>query len=237
MVVSGGYLRHVLDHTPLRRQRRVATHRRLIHTDQLAVLRPLGQPRRQLRAKGRLRLGLGLQMAVTQPTQAKAPLVQQLAHPLPAMLPPKAGGDDVPDQLRGPQAHVVARRPRTVADRVFDLRPLRCRESRWAARAGCPFPPVQPGLIERVNPGPSGVLVAVEPLSHLGAAFTIHQQQDSVRTLAQPYIRRTATGRPHVLACHSGIRNRQPLQPSPLLSFPPYTREGLKNRNYFVGSL
>jgi hypothetical protein len=28
-------------------------------------------------------------MAVTQPTQAKAQLVQQLAHPLPAMLHPK----------------------------------------------------------------------------------------------------------------------------------------------------
>jgi hypothetical protein len=84
MVVSGGDLRHVLTHTPRRRQRRVTAHRCRIHNDQRAVLRPLGTQLLQRRANGRLLLGLGLQMAVTPPTQAKSQLVPPLAHPLPA---------------------------------------------------------------------------------------------------------------------------------------------------------
>jgi hypothetical protein len=43
------------------------------------------------------------------------PCVRQLTRPLPAMLHAKAGVDEVLDQLRGPQAHVVARPPRTAS--------------------------------------------------------------------------------------------------------------------------
>ena len=102
MVIPRGHLRHVIDHTPLGGQRRVAPHGRFIHKEQLPLLRPVLQQRLQLSLKGRLLLGLGLQVAVAPPAQAKPQLVPQLADPLPAVLQPKAGGDEVPDPRGGP---------------------------------------------------------------------------------------------------------------------------------------
>jgi hypothetical protein len=151
--ISRRDLRHLVHHAPRRGQRRMATPRRVVHNAQLPGLWPVLQPRLQRTRKGPLRLRRGLQVAVAQPAPAKSPRMQQLAPPLPAVRPPEAGLDEVPDPRGGPQGHVGARPPRTVADRVCDLRPWRCRESRRAPRDRGPLQPAQPGLMARVHPG------------------------------------------------------------------------------------
>jgi len=113
-------------------------------------------------------------------------------------------------------------------DRVFDLRPLLRRESRWAPWARRPRQPAQPGRIERAHAGANCLLVGVEPLTDLKAALAIHRPQDGVRVCAQPHISGTTKGRPHVLSCHRCVGNRKQLQPLPSRIFFPLYQEGPK---------
>jgi hypothetical protein len=234
MVIPSRRLRHVLDHSPRHRQCRVAPHGRLIHKDQRVVLRPLGQRLFQLSPKGRLLLGLRLQMAVGQSTQAKAQLVQQLAHPLPPVREPQAGGDEMPDQFGGPHIRVLARLSWTAAGGIFDLHPLLRGESRGAPRDRHPLQPAEAGLIERVNPGANGLFIAVELLGDLKAVFTIHPQQDAVIAFAQPHIRGAAESRPYLFSRHSHLRNDQHVQVLPPRTFLCIYHQCLKNRDYLL---
>jgi hypothetical protein len=80
-----------------------------------------------------------------------------------------------------------------------------------------------------------GLLISVEPPRRLGTAFTVHQQQNGVITFTHPSIRGTAKSCPYLLSRHSRVGDRHHLQPSFLVAFSLYTKEGLKSWNYFVG--
>jgi len=88
-----------------------------------------------------------------------------------------------------------------------------------------------------MHPAAHRLLVAIEPLGNLRAAFAIHQQQDAMVRLPQSHIVCSAKSRPHLLARPCRVRDRQhaqallPQTPS-LISAGPE-----KTGNYFVGSL
>jgi hypothetical protein len=132
--------------------------------------------------------------------EAESQSVRQLSRALPANLHAKAGRDEVTDQLRGPQAHVIAHRTRAVADGLLELGQLFRRESRRSPRNWCTLQASEPGRIERMAPAAHGLLVSIQPLGDLGAAFAIHQPQDAVVTLTPAHIRRMTKGTPQFLA-------------------------------------
>jgi hypothetical protein len=88
LVIPGGDLRHLVHQAPLGGRRRMATHGRFIHKEQLPPLGLLLYQRLPLGHKGVLLLRLGLQMTVPQAAQAKSQRVQQLSDLLPAVLTP-----------------------------------------------------------------------------------------------------------------------------------------------------
>jgi hypothetical protein len=99
LIIPHGHLGDLVDHAPLRGQGGMAAQRRLIDMDQLPLLRPLFHQRLQLRPKDCLVPGLGFQVAVPQPTQAKPLRMQQLSHTLPTILATKPHVDRVPHQF------------------------------------------------------------------------------------------------------------------------------------------
>jgi hypothetical protein len=74
----------------------------LIDNDHLSLLRPRFLQRLQLSPQDHLLLGLGFQVAMTRPTQAKPKHMQQLPHPLQTIRKTKPNVDQVSHQRRGP---------------------------------------------------------------------------------------------------------------------------------------
>jgi hypothetical protein len=237
MIIPRGNLGHLVDQAPLRGQGEMAAQRRLLDKDQLPLLRPLFHQCLQLSPKGRLFLGLGFQVAMPQPPQSKPQRMQQLSHPLPAIIEAKPRVDKVPHQFGGPQTGVIARIPRTTADSLFDLRPLIRRESRGSPWDRGSLQPWQASFVDRMHPATNGFLIAVQPLGNLRAALPIKQQQHAGVPLPQPHIVRPAKGAPYLLPGNRRIRDFQHVQALPLHILVHVYQQGLKNRNYFVGLL
>jgi hypothetical protein len=132
---------------------------------------------------------------------------------------------------------MLARLPRTTADRLFDLRPLIRRESRWSPWDRFSFQPWQASFVDRVYPATNRLLIAVQPVGNLQAALPIKQQQYAVVALPQPYIVSPAKSASHLLPGHRRIRDFQHVQALPLRILAHVYQQGLKNGNYFVGLL
>ena len=160
-----------------------------------------------------------------------------LPHPLAAVLDPKARRDEVPDPRGGPHAHVVARLPRAAADRLFDRRPLRRRESRWAPRDRRVLQAWQPGVVQGLHPGTNRLLLSKEPWGDLGTALASHQQEDGVLALPQPDLVSAATGGPDLLSRHCQVRDPQHAQALLPELVALLEQQGLQTRQYFLGSL
>jgi hypothetical protein len=88
-----------------------------------------------------------------------------------------------------------------------------------------------------MHPAPNGVLLSIQPLGNLGTALAIDQQQHAVVPLTQPGIVRAAKGAPDFIACDRSMSNRQYPSGPPTPSIRSFIPQGLKNRDYFVGSL
>ena len=130
MIIPRGHFGHVVDQAPLRGQRRMASQRRLIDNDPFPLLRPRFQPRLPCGLQDRLRLGLGLRVAMPQPPPSNPQGRQQRPHPL----PPQPRIKRVPRRCRGPQPGMVPRLPRPATDSLLHPYPRHRRQSRGAPR-------------------------------------------------------------------------------------------------------
>src|SRR5262245_61870856 len=98
---------------------------------------------------------------------------------------------------RGHVSHLIHQAPlgcqgRIAAHRLFDLLPLRRRESRWAPRDRRALQPWEPSLIEGMDPSSNRFLVPIQSWCDRGTALAIHQEQNAVIPLTQPHIVATA---------------------------------------------
>jgi hypothetical protein len=219
---------------PLGGQRRMAAHRGRSTTPQLPVLRPLRQPRRQCAPQGCRLCRLGSQVPRAPPTPAESPRVPPRPAPLPAGLEAQAGRAEGPDQRGRPHAQVRAQRSGTAAARLVALGPWRRRESGRPPRDQCALQPLEPALVASVHPTAKGLFLPRPPRRKLGAVLAIAPPQHAVVPLAQPDSVRRTKGEPDVSACPRGSGPRHQRAGPPGCSLIP---QGLKNREYFVGSL
>jgi hypothetical protein len=88
-----------------------------------------------------------------------------------------------------------------------------------------------------MHPAPNGLPIPIQPLRDLWTALAIQQQQNAVIALAQPGIVRPAKSVPHLIASDGSVRDLQHFQALHLLTFQSVIPWGLKNWDYFLGSL
>jgi hypothetical protein len=88
-----------------------------------------------------------------------------------------------------------------------------------------------------MDPGPNGLLIPIPPLRDLGTALPIQQQQTAGIALGQPSIVCPAKGVPDLVSWDGSVRDLYHVQALHLLTVHSVIPWGLKNRDYFLGSL
>jgi hypothetical protein len=237
MVIPRRHLRDVITQTPVRRQGRMAADCGLIDTEQLAVLRPRREQHVPLCQKGRLFLRGGLQVTVAHPTLAQPQGMQDLAHPLPAVLHAITGGEKVLPQRGAPQTHIVAPLPWTPADDLLALRPLLSRQSGWAPWERGVFQPWQTCRVEGRHPSANRLCIPIQPAGNLGATPPVHQEHNAVGPVPQSDLMGVPKGGPHRVARDGSVRDGQHLQTLPRGVLDSVIPPGSENRDSFVGLL
>ena len=100
-------------------------------------------------------------------------------------------------------------RPWTAADSLFTVRQLGLCASRGATGNRCALQPSEPHRMQGMHPAPNRLLIPGQPVGNLGAAFAIHQEQNTMVALAQPGIVRAAKGCPHLVWRNCSMRDGQ----------------------------
>ena len=139
-------------------------HGGFIDKEQFPLIGPVLKQHVQIDYKGRLFLGIGSQMAVTQASLTNSKFAQQLAYPLATVLDPAVGKEKVLEQLGGPKTHRVAdlawALPQHLLERgTIDRVPLR-----RTARNRRTLQALKFLVIERVYAEANGVFIAVQVL-------------------------------------------------------------------------
>jgi hypothetical protein len=88
-----------------------------------------------------------------------------------------------------------------------------------------------------MHPTPNRLLLPIQALGNFGARFAIHQEQNTMVSLAQPDIMRPAKGGPHLLAGDGSVGDRQHRQALLHGVFSSGIPPGLENWVSFLGLL